>query len=180
MKDIPPPIDEDEYEDESIDEEKEKFPHDPLRPMQYPAPRVESVYITDSEREMYLAALDGLDKPAPQLVLRADPPPVIPPPKSVTPIITPVIPYPATPLPFPPQKPTKHAILTLADDSGVGFTGFPAKAIASADEALMTWPRGVAARSGPVESLESIREPIVFRVKLKGKVWHRKGSEELE
>jgi len=158
---------------------------DPYRPTQYPSPRPETLYISEQERSLYLAALSSLDQPVPQLTLYADPAPAIPAVEvNMTPLMTPQVPYPSTPTLTPKRpRPTtaKHAILTLVDDAGLRFTGFPAAAVAGADEAVKaSWKFGIAGRSTDPDKLAALKEPIVYRIELKGKAWNRKGNQELE
>jgi hypothetical protein len=161
--------------------------YDPRRPMQYPAPRVEELYISEQERDLYLAALTSLETPTPNLVLCNSPAPQLPLVVPSTPLVTPKIEYPTTPQPPEhgsarptPRTATRHAILTLVGDAGLRFTGFPGNAVVAATEAVRAaWAFGVSGRSGDIADIDG-QEPIVYRLELKGKAWNRKSTKELE
>ena len=52
---------------------------DPHRPIQFAAPRLASLYVTPSERNLYLAAMAELERAPPDLPLWSDPTPSLPP-----------------------------------------------------------------------------------------------------
>ncbi|WVQ84920.1 hypothetical protein IAT38_007083 [Cryptococcus sp. DSM 104549] len=211
------------------------IPEDRLSPIQFSPNRIATLYVTPSERSLYLAAMAQLDAGPPPLPLWTDPAPSLPsvrhaPP--LQPVDVPRVPsvhyrgfsdptsgattpahhpwsaramspklWPAPdtlPSPtglqvrdefrtFSPPRPSAHAILALSPPGTMRFTGLPVSVLILLDEVLdgaAGWPRGVARRSERVEELkakgDAEADEVVWTVELEGKVWKRKGSEEID
>ena len=171
-----------------------------LRPHQFSPNPIASLYVTSSERNLYLAAMSQLDQPPQHLALWSEPAPSLAP-ISIQP---PLDAHPPLPIPVPvpnseklvmsPQtgsrglmirdefkrvdpRATQHALLSLVAPSSMRFTGFPGSALASVDAVLGGWPMGVRSRS---VSGEKLREVDVWKVKLGGRAWKQQGHQELE
>lgn len=149
--------------------------------------RLETLYITPSETNLYLQALAGLDTASPTLPLWSEPAPEIPNLDiDQAPIPAPDIPYPKTPDIIPSRNPNRqkrrHGLLSIYGDAGVQISGFPSIVVPDVDTALQTWNLGVAARSHDMEEVAKRHPetPALWKAELKGKVWRLKGTQELE
>lgn len=145
------------------------------------SPTLQSVYLSPSERDLYLATLAGLDRPSPSLPLWSEPPPKLPQVDHPTPIHTPALPFVpeprrprlsgVTPVSFGPRG---HALLTFSGDGELRFVGFNRETILASEKQLSTWHSGVEGRSRLPE------DGGVWRIVLKGRVWRVKGNKEKE
>ncbi|KAK6909474.1 hypothetical protein I203_103493 [Kwoniella mangroviensis CBS 8507] len=205
-------------------------PEERLRPIQFQPNRIQTLYVTKSERDLYLAAMSQLDQAPPPLPLWSDRAPELPKLNTqLTPLKAPSIPngsigrsggharsiseggstafHPLTSRPLspklvtspqmgrsglmvrdefrrtaPPQQ-SKHALMAFIPPSGLRLTGFPPSAISAVDLVLQeNWDQGIAVRSESAESLGERKEDDEFtwKVEMEGKVWKRKGSQELD
>lgn len=80
-------------------------------------------------------------------------------------------------------KSANHAIIALTPPGEIRFTNFPPSALLALDNVIRDqWPHGIVKRSlGVVELKErDEKDKIVWTVNLEGKVWKRKGNEELQ
>lgn len=146
------------------------------------SPTLQSIYLSPSERNLYLASLAGLDKPTSTLPLWSEPAPKIPELDFPTPIPTPILPAVPSPQPRRPRLsgitpvsfgPRGHALLTLSGNGELRFVGFNKETILAAEKHLSTWHLGVEGRSRLPE------DGGVWRIVLKGRVWRVKGNKEL-
>ncbi|ODN95195.1 hypothetical protein L198_04583 [Cryptococcus wingfieldii CBS 7118] len=182
-----------------------------LRPIQFSPNRIATLYVTPSERNLYLAAMSQLDQGPPPLPLWTDPAPALPrvdpsPPLDHTPPNPPSawqhrpmspklfpggVPHPGSPglhireefRNTAPPKAANHALVALIAPGGMRFTGFPPAALIAVDHAISEeWPWGVVKRSEGASELQARgeKDTVVWNVTLKGKVWRRKGNEELD
>lgn len=149
--------------------------------------RLETLYISPSETNLYLQALAGLDTASPTLPLWSEPAPEIPTLDiDQAPIPALDIPYPKTPDIIPSRNPNRqkrrHGLLSVYGDAGVQISGFPSIVVADVDAALQTWKEGVAARSHEMEEVAKRHPemPAYWKAELRGKVWRLKGTQELE
>ena len=158
-------------------------PSNTLIPIQFEPNRIATLYVTPSERNLYLAAMAQLDAPPQALPLWADPAPKLPGPP---PLIDPVIrgfspaPHPLTTAPLSPKlvtspglpesglqireefraptvqaQPARHALVSLVPNSFLRFTGFPPETIVAVDRTLTeNWPLGVYLKS---EEMDAVR-----------------------
>ncbi|KAL7418322.1 hypothetical protein Q5752_006780 [Cryptotrichosporon argae] len=178
-----------------------------LRPVQFAPSRLATLYISRSERDLYLAAMSDLDNPPPLLPLWSEPPPALP----TVARVEPLSPRPPTWLGTYPASPklvtspdsgahgllvrdefrrvaprlTQHALLTFTAPNRLTFLNFPVPALVAADEAVRkTWPHGVRGSTETVDSLqkkaEGTRDGISWSIDVNGTVWIKKGNEELE
>ena len=183
-----------------------------LRPLQFSPNRIATLYVTPSERNLYLAAMSQLDNGPPPLPLWSEPAPILPPlpPRSASGHFPSLPFYQRSPTTSPPPKlvtspnlpnsrtgpmvrdefrriesrNSAHAFLSLNPPSELLFTGFPVKALLKLDAVVgKSWPMGVARRS---ESMDALRaksgseDGLSWKMELVGKVWQRKGHQELE
>ncbi|WWC71904.1 uncharacterized protein I206_105863 [Kwoniella pini CBS 10737] len=204
---------------------------DRLRPIQFQPNRIQTLYVSKSERDLYLAAMSQLDELPPPLPLWSDRAPELPKLNAqLTPLKAPSIPngsigksgkharsiseggstafHPLTARPLSPKlvtspqmgrsglmireefkqrsdppKSTKHALMALLGPSGLRFTGFPPSTISAIDLVLQeNWNLGIGARSESASDLSkrSEEDKFTWKVELDGKVWKRKGSQELD
>lgn len=181
---------------------------DRLRPRQWSPNRLATLYVTPSERNLYLAAMSQLDQAPPPLPLWSEPPPTLPPGTTSPLRVNP--PLPAGPAASASQVPlspklvtspngasglmvreefrspsraasTQHALLSLANPAALKFTGFPVQVLSSMDEAIAgAWPQGVKNRSESIESLKKRSDGSKWKIKLEGKAWKKPGDAELE
>ncbi|WVQ72520.1 hypothetical protein IAR50_002077 [Cryptococcus sp. DSM 104548] len=182
-----------------------------LRPIQFSPNRIATLYVTPSERNLYLAAMSQLDEGPPPLPLWTDPAPALPrvdpsPPLDYIPPKPPSAwqKRPMSPKLFPggvrhpsnpglqireefrntaPPKAANHALVALIAPDGMRFTGFPPAALIAVDHSISEeWPWGVVKRSEGAAELQarSDKDTVVWNVTLRGKVWRRKGNEELD
>ncbi|OCF32226.1 hypothetical protein I316_06140 [Kwoniella heveanensis BCC8398] len=208
-------------------------PEERLRPIQFAPNRIQTLYVTKSERDLYLAAMSQLDRAPPPLPLWMDPAPALPgftiP---LNPLTPPSLPdrsinsnsncnhmrsmsegtgysHPLTSRPLSPKlvtspqmgrsglmvrdefkrtdppKVTRHALMALTPPASIRLTGFPVSLISALDVVLQeNWMQGVAGRSHGAEALQDLAgnegDGFTWKVELEGKVWKRKGSEELD
>ncbi|RXK37803.1 hypothetical protein M231_04959 [Tremella mesenterica] len=196
-------------------------PQERFRPISWKPNRIETLYVSPSERNLYLAAMSQLDQAPPPLPLWSDPAPSLP---QVVPQTFDLIPnslaqqamktsdiHPLTTRPMspklvtspemslnspglmvrdefrrlPPPRTRQHALLALQLPNGLKFTGFGVTTLIAVDEVLKEgWGLGVGKRSETVENLaqrgENEGHVASWRVSLRGQVWKRKGSEELD
>lgn len=138
-----------------------------LRPINFSPNRIATLYVSTSERNLYLAAMSQLDNGPPPLPLWSEPPPTLPPlpPQSThghiqaspsdwnTSTINPISPkFVTSPVAagngrpglmirdeFRPLQPrsAKHALLSLNPPSGMRFTGFPSEALLAVDAVIV-------------------------------------------
>lgn len=197
-------------------------PQERLRLIQFEPNRVATLYVSLSERDLYLAAMSQLDQSPPLLPLWTDPAPQLPHLNPTDPLEPPRVPSAYTitkpalgldvwtdrlhnPKLFPggvydpssrtglfvrdefrsysAMKSANHAIIALSPPGEMRFTNFPPSVLLALDNLIGDeWSQGVVKRSlGVVELKErDERDIIVWTVNLKGKVWKRKGTEELE
>nr|XP_018261001.1 uncharacterized protein I303_06718 [Kwoniella dejecticola CBS 10117]OBR83159.1 hypothetical protein I303_06718 [Kwoniella dejecticola CBS 10117] len=202
-----------------------------LRPIQFQPNRIQTLYVSKSERDLYLAAMSQLDELPPPLPLWSDRAPELPKLNTqLTPLKAPSIPngstgksgrharsiseggstafHPLTARPLSPKlvispqmgrsglmirdefiqrsdppRSMKHALMAFISPSGLRFTGFPPSTISAVDLVLQeNWDQGVSARSeGAAELGQRVEEDkFTWKVELEGKVWRRKGSQELD
>ncbi|KAL1409965.1 hypothetical protein Q8F55_003964 [Vanrija albida] len=169
-----------------------------LMPRQFKESRWESLHITPSERDLYLAAVERLDGELPPLPLFADQAPEIPelslPRASIPPID---VTYPESHV-FDGSQPVtanewrlseshyskRHALLAIAGPSTIRLHAFSAAALLEVDEALAKWSPGIAAKSESTENLRRRKEdtsPVsAWKAELKSHPWKQKSSGELE
>ncbi|WVR00368.1 hypothetical protein IAU59_007511 [Kwoniella sp. CBS 9459] len=206
-------------------------PEERLRPIQFAPNRIQTLYVTKSERDLYLAAMSQLDQAPPPLPLWADPAPALPGfTTPLNPLTPPSLPngsinsnhmrsmsegtgysHPLTSRPLSPKlvtspqmgrsglmvrdefkrteppKATRHALLAFTPPASIRLTGFPISVITAVDVVLQeTWGQGIAGRSPGTDELQDMAgregesEGFTWKVELEGKVWKRKGSEELD
>lgn len=197
-------------------------PQERLRPIQFEPNRVATLYVSPSERNLYLAAMSQLDQSPPPLPLWTDPAPELPRLNPTDPLDPPLVPSSYTitrPTPgldlwtdrlynpklFPggvydppfstglfvrdefrsysARKSTNHAIIALTPPGEIRFTNFPPSALLALDNVIRDqWPQGIVKRSlGVIELKErDENDKIVWTANLEGKVWKRKGNEELD
>jgi len=205
-----PPTKADDGQEVIIDDQDDP---ERLRPLHFSPNRIATLYVTPSERNLYLAAMSALDKGPPPLPLWSESPPTLPLlpsqppnghftssstdwthlttlPKSPKFVTSPDMPEDGNGLTvrdefrrIPPRS-TKYAFLSLNPPSGTRFTGFPVGTFLAVDAVFLEkWPAGVRKRS---ESFEGLRargnshESLSWTTELSGKVWKRKGHQELE
>lgn len=157
---------------------------DRYRPVQFSPNRIATLYVTPSERNLYLAAMSQLDNGPPPLPLWSEPAPTLPPlpstrtqenghhnesspnwnpfhnsPKFVT---SPDMPDNGEGLMVRdefrqiPSRSVQHAILSLNPPSEMRFTGFTADTLLALDRVMMeSWPMGVRKRSESVDGLKA-------------------------
>jgi len=151
-------------------------------PLQFQPERIATLYVTPSERDLYLAAMSQLDQPPQPLHLWADPPPRLP----RLPVNPPMSPESSAPtsmhplhnMPLSPklvtspnlpgsglqireefrQTPTlsstRHALLSLAPNSFLRLTGFDPETVAAVNQAIgETWPGGIWQRSEEMDTV---------------------------
>ncbi|WVW86032.1 hypothetical protein I302_108070 [Kwoniella bestiolae CBS 10118] len=206
------------------------LPEERLRPILFQPNRIQTLYVSKSERDLYLAAMSQLDQAPPPLPLWADRAPELPKLNTqLTPLKAPSIPngsigrsggharsiseggstafHPLTSRPLspklvtspqmgrsglmvrdefirtaPPQQ-SKHALMAFTPPSGLRLTGFPPSTISAVDLVLQeNRDQGIMGRSESAENLSKRKEDEKFtwKVELEGKVWKRKGSQELD
>ncbi|WVR09788.1 hypothetical protein IAU60_006864 [Kwoniella sp. DSM 27419] len=198
--------------------------HDPqerFRPIQFAPSRIQTLYVTKSERDLYLAAMAQLDQAPPPLPLWSDPAPSLPqlpssdrlPPMSILngsvyshgrsmseghpltarPLSPKLVYSPNIGLSGllvrdefrkiePPRK-IRHALLALVGPSSIRLTGFPPLAVLAVDATLRDNTKMLTIhRSDTLEAVATRGDKEVFTwtAELNGKVWKRKGSEELD
>lgn len=171
-----------------------------LRPLQFSPNRIATLYVSNSDRNLYLAAMSQLDRGPPALPLWSEPAPSLPPfppnqygqpatdwnPPATQPVTSTIGPglqirdeFRAVP-----PRSTTHAILSLNPPSGMRFTGFTKSTLLAVDEVVCEkWPIGVRRSSESVDGLKArggTGEGLTWRVELNGKAWTRKGHQELE